>query len=67
MNLIKTDVRTATHVQYQDQILEIKEKWGVDDKGLLQPPSKGGFGVITTDGRRINMMMASAYFKDDGK
>lgn len=45
---------------------EIKEIWGVG-KGamMLAPPSKGGFGVVTVDGTRIDMWSARAYLKKE--
>lgn len=64
MNLVKCDVREATHVLFRDQILEIEEKIGIREDGTVRPPSEGGFAVITTDGQRVSMWQASRYFKE---
>lgn len=58
-----TDIRQATHVKVDGQIYPIKSKWGIDPNGFLLPPSKGGFGVYTEDGKRVAMYEAEAYYK----
>lgn len=63
MNLEKCDFRSATHVKFNDKILEINEKWGIKNGKTLAPPSEGGFGCTTVDGQRITMWQASGYFK----
>lgn len=56
------DICEATHVKTLDgQVRRIREKWGVNGR-QLEPPSKGGFGVITEDGERITMWQAQAYY-----
>jgi hypothetical protein len=44
---------------------EIASIYGMDENGHLEPPSRGGFGVITTDGSNITMWDARGYFKKD--
>lgn len=58
------DVREATHVKMVgvEEIKAIRSKWGID-KGVLAPPSKGGFGVITEDGVVVDMMKAEVYYR----
>jgi hypothetical protein len=56
----KCDVRDATHVKVKGELKVIKSKWGID-KGVLAPPSKGGFGVITEDGVVVDMWTAEEY------
>lgn len=56
------DVREATHVKTKDgQWHKIASKWGISPEGWLDPPSKGGFGVVTEDGSRVSMWDAMAY------
>lgn len=59
------DVCRATHVRSMDdpRIERILVKWGISPAGSFQPPSKGGFGVITISGREIDMWNAKEYFK----
>ena len=66
---ILMDVREATHVRSLDnpRIERILVKWGISKSGSFQPPSKGGFGVITISGRVIDMWQASAYYKVEGE
>jgi hypothetical protein len=56
----KCDVRDATHVKVAGELKVIRSKWGID-KGVLAPPSKGGFGVITEDGVVVDMWTAEEY------
>ena len=57
-----TDVRNATHVKVGDTMHEICETWGIAKDGSFAKPSEGGFGVITTDGQRIDMFTANSYW-----
>lgn len=62
----KCHVREAAYVQDLSGLVErIVEKWGIDAEGHLAPPSKGGFGVITETGRRIDMWHVKAYFREE--
>lgn len=63
----RTSVREATHVKVGGRIEKIESKWGINEKGHLAKPSEGGFGVVTESGRRVGMMQAQAYFKEDQK
>jgi hypothetical protein len=56
----KCDVRDATHVKVRGDMKRIRSKWGID-KGVLAPPSKGGFGVITEEGEVVDMWTAEEY------
>lgn len=61
------DVRDATHVKVNGHIVSIKSKWGVMGRQLAKP-SEGGFGVVTEDGRRVDMWQAESYYKKgDGR
>lgn len=63
MKLEACNVCNATHVKIgSGEIKRIRSKWGVDGQ-ILEPPSKGGFGVVTDDGDRITMWKARAYYK----
>lgn len=62
-NLVRCDVRDATHVQVDGVIEEIASKWGIDAEGHLARPSAGGFGVVTKDGRHIGMLTAQSYWR----
>lgn len=63
MNLEACDVCNATHVKTESgEIKRIRSKWGVNGQ-TLEPPSKGGFGVVTDDGDHITMWKALAYYK----
>jgi hypothetical protein len=59
------DVREATHVKslYDSKIERILVKWGINEDGSLQPPSRGGFGVITQSGRELSMYQVAEYYK----
>ena len=59
------NVRDATHVKVENRIEKIDSTWGIDEHGHLAPPSKGGFGVITESGCRVDMYSAKAYFKEE--
>jgi hypothetical protein len=61
------DVRQATHVRVgkTGDIERIASIWGIDPNGQLAKPSEGGFGVITTSGRRVSMWEAFGYFRDE--
>jgi hypothetical protein len=66
----KCDIREATHVKVKNKIYKIKSKWGINEDGTLNPPSKGGFGIITDDdtkiglyGERIDMFGIELYHK----
>ncbi|MDQ5900483.1 MAG: hypothetical protein QG600_61 [Patescibacteria group bacterium] len=56
------DVREATHVEVGGQIQKISSTWGISPEGKFE---KGGFGVVTTNGRRVPMLEASRYFKQE--
>lgn len=61
----RVDVREATHVRLADGSTEkIASTWGIQD-GRLAPPSKGGFGVVTETGKRIEMWTADSYWRDE--
>jgi len=63
-----TDVRDATHVKTRDgRWHKIAQKWGISKEGYLEPPSRGGFGVTTTDGQSVSMWDAMAYKKEDNE
>jgi hypothetical protein len=60
------DVREATHVTTRDGVShKIASKWGIDDEGRLEKPSKGGFGCICEDGTEVDMWSAWAYTKEE--
>jgi hypothetical protein len=63
------DVREATHVRSIDdpRIERILVKWGISKSGSFQPPSKGGFGVVTISGREIDMWHAAEYYRVEGE
>lgn len=61
--LVHCDVRGATHLKVNGHWHKIIEKWGVTTDGWLLPPSKGGFGCVLKDGRKISMWDAEAYGK----
>ena len=62
----QVDVRDATHVKLADGSIEkIASKWGVGEDGQLAKMSEGGFGVVTVTGRRVGMLEAHSYFKED--
>ena len=59
-----TDVRKATHVKTADGLIhKIASKWGISKDGQLARIRDGGFGVITTDGLRIDMFNAHSYLR----
>jgi hypothetical protein len=59
-------VHTATHVKIKGGRIErIVSKWGITETGGLNAPSKGGFGVITETGQRVDMYNASYYLKEE--
>jgi hypothetical protein len=54
-----TDVREATHVKLKDRSWErIVEKWGITNSGHLEPPSRGGFDVVTKREKHLEMWNA---------
>lgn len=60
-----TDVREATHVKRPDGVIEkIASKWGIDINGRFAKPSRGGFGVVTESGVRVNMWEALCYYNE---
>jgi hypothetical protein len=63
------DIFGATHVRGlgDSRIERILLKWGITKEGYLQPPSKGGFGVITISGREIDMWHAAEYYRVEGE
>lgn len=61
-SLIQCDVREATHVMGIDgSVYKIASKWGIDENGSFV---KGGFGVVTESGMRIDMLNAKLYLRD---
>lgn len=62
------DVSEATHVKTSGgRIEKIISKYGLDEKGRPEPPSRGGFGVITESGRTVSMWNARAYLRERKK
>ena len=61
----EVDVREDTHVKVGGRIEKIASKWGIDDIGRLAPPSEGGFGVVTEGGRRVGMLDADGYLREN--
>lgn len=59
------NVREATHVKVGGQVLKIASKWGIKPEGGFAKPSEGGFGVVTENGRRVGMMEANSYLKEE--
>ena len=58
-------VNEATHVKVGGKFVRIKSKYGVRSNGGLAKPSEGGFGVVTEDGRTVDMWHAQAYGKEE--
>ena len=58
-------VREATHVKVDGRVERIASKWGIRPEGGYAKPSEGGFGVVTESGRRVGMMEAQSYFKEE--
>lgn len=58
-------VQEATHVKVGSKVFKIASKWGVGPNGSLAKPSEGGFGVVTESGRRVYMMDAHSYLKEE--
>lgn len=58
------NVQEATHVKVNGRVEKIASKWGVNSNGQLAKPSKGGFGVVTESGRRVNGWEAQSYSKE---
>ena len=61
----KVDILEATHVKIGGRYVKIVDKYGIKPDGRLAKPSEGGFGVLTEDGRTVNMWQAEAYGKDE--
>ena len=59
------DVRQATHVKVGGRVEKIASKWGIGPEGRLAKPSEGGFGVVTESGRRVGMMEAQSYAREE--
>ncbi len=59
------NVREATHVKVGGQVEKIVSTWGVHSEGGFAKPSEGGFGVVTESGRRVTMMEAKSYLKEE--
>lgn len=65
VDYVGCDIFDATYVKTPDGVLhKIQSKWGVNGRSL-EPPSKGGFGCHCTDGVKVNMWEAAAYYKED--
>jgi hypothetical protein len=59
------EIGPGDFVKVGGEYKEVKSTWGVGTGNRLAKPSEGGFGVITTDGRRVGMMEAQAYAKKE--
>ena len=59
------NVRDATHVMVGGQVEKIVSKWGIKPEGGYAKPSEDGFGVVTESGRRVGMMEARYYLKEE--
>jgi hypothetical protein len=62
-NMIEVSIQEATHVRVGTQVERITSKWGIDPRGRRAKVSKGGFGVITESGRRVQSWQADSYLK----
>jgi hypothetical protein len=58
-------VNEATHVKVGGQVERIVSTWGIKPEGGYAKPSEGGFGVVTESGRRVGMMEAQSYLKEE--
>jgi hypothetical protein len=58
-------VNEATHVKIDGEFVKIKSKWGVGPNGQVARMKEGGFGVVTEDGRRIDMWSAQLYGREE--
>jgi hypothetical protein len=59
------NVREATHVKHEGGLEKIVSKWGIDAEGHLEPPSRGGFGVVTESGARVDMWHGIGYYVEE--
>lgn len=59
------EMRPGDFVKYQGRREKIASIWGVNADGTLEPPSRGGFGVVTESGIRVGMFEAESYHKNE--